>query len=197
MDTLINSLIDMEYECFNQTVNIGGKAECQSNYDKFYIMRNAQWQSLTKDIVQSVINDFVEAKNEGRNPISEKYGYMMATYAVDDYDKIKDVLPVVSFDKRNIVELIVSSYMKWYEELIDKYPKLMQNGRNLRTITDSYYNVSIETYLRSELLTYSMHTLSLWYEYTNSIAYNPVEIIYDYTAIGYGYRNSLDLENNI
>ena len=74
---------------------------------------------------------------------------------------------------------------------------MMNNGRYLRTVTDSYCSISIETYLRCELMTYSIHTLLLWQECIDSIDYNPVEIIYDYTARGYGYKNSLELENNL
>ena len=197
METLINKLIKIEYECFSKTQNIGGRAKCQDNYDKFYIMRKAQWQSLTSSVITSVIEDITKAINDGRNPVSEKYGYMMATYAKDDYDRIKDQLPAISDDKKSIIESIVNRYIRWYEELVTKYPKMMNNGRYLRTVTDSYCSISIETYLRCELMTYSIHTLLLWQECIDSIDYNPVEIIYDYTARSYGYKNSLELENNL
>ena len=143
METLINKLIKIEYECFSKTQNIGGRAKCQDNYDKFYIMRNAQWQSLTSSVITSVIEDITKAINDGRNPVSEKYGYMMATYAKDDYDRIKDQLPAISDDKKSIIESIVNRYIRWYEELVTKYPKMMNNGRYLRTVTDSYCSISL------------------------------------------------------
>lgn len=193
----IQKLILTEWDFFQETRNIGGRASCQNNYDMFYAMRRSQWSSLWPETVRSCLQDDLEARREGRNPVEEKYGYMMASYAPADYAKIRSALPAVSDRKRELVESIVCVFLLWYEELLPVLPAVLHHGRNLYSHSDSPGSVSIETYLRGELLTYSERTLDLWLasaEQDAAAGTNRVLKIYDETARFYGYASAKEME---
>ena len=199
-ETVINRLIGLEWDFFQKTRNITGRASCQDNYDMFYAMRRSQWASLWPDVVRSCLQDDLDAKNTGRNPVAEKYGYMMMTDAPAEYEKIRSLLPAVSQEKAVLVEKIVSVFLRWYEELIPVLPLFMKHGRNLHTSSDSIYGVSVETYLRGELKTYSEATLQLWLklaEEEKTAGLNRVKKIYDATAGFYGYASAEELEQSL
>ena len=71
------SIIRMEWELFDKVQNIGGRASCQDQWSTFQIMRSSQLLAWTPELLSSYQNDLLEAKAAGRNPLSEKYGYII------------------------------------------------------------------------------------------------------------------------
>ena len=87
---------------------------------------------------------------------------MMESTAPHEYEKIKDKLPAVSEEKRQIVNEIVKIQVEWMEEFAEKYPNLASNARTIHTKDDTEWDTSYETYLRGELLTYSQTLLGMY-----------------------------------
>ena len=150
-------IVDMEWEFFGAVQNIGGRAVCQDDPATFRIMRTCQMLAWDDATLESYLADLLRAGNEGRNPLAEKYGYMMAYTSPAEYASLKDWLPVVSLRKRKLIDELVSIQLTWQDTLAEAYPKLTGQGRPVHGASDSPEETSFETYLRGELATYSDH----------------------------------------
>ena len=89
----------------------------------------------------------------------------MESTAPEEYEKMKENFPVLSAEKKAIIEEIVRMQVKWMEEFAAEYPKLAGNARSIHTYEDHLWNTSYETYLRGELGTYSDKMLELYAKY--------------------------------
>ena len=157
-------IIDREWQMFQNVNNIGGKAACQEHFATFFINRMSQAESWSTAALTSYLDDLETAEKDGRNLLSEKYARMMASTSPDYYQQIVHILPDLGDDVINIVEKIVQEVMEWEMELAEQYPHIIQQGRPISSSQDTETITSVETYLRGELLTYSLRTLELYYD---------------------------------
>lgn len=191
-EQLIFNVAQMEWELFQQVYNTGGRASCQDDPDTFFKMRMSQWMVYSDEVLLSYLEDCESASKEGRNLIFEKYGRMMESTFPEEYEGIKDHLPDVA-DKIDIVEKIVKINLEWDSEMMRKYPNLRKRGRVATTAQDGVMaGSSMESYLRGELLTYSMKTLELVWKETKE-AYDKGESLLKQTianeTLFYGYQS--------
>ena len=158
----IERIIQIEWNMFVKVRNIGGTASCQKNPGTFKIMRMSQFVSWSDNVLESYLDDLLSAKKDGRNLMTEKYARMMESTLPFEYEKIKDLLPVISNESRDLVDQIVEVVLEWERELMERFPFLVSRGRPVYSCEDKPCITSIETYLRGELLTYSYRTLKLY-----------------------------------
>ena len=137
-ERLIEQILEREWMFFQMVHHTEGRAECQNNPDEFVVMRKSQWETMPINILRSYLEDLILAKHKEINIVGEKYARMME---------------------------FVEIYLKWEEEMINKYPKLASRARPLHSMDDTPNYVSIETYLKGELSSYSVKTLKLYFEY--------------------------------
>ena len=156
---IINKIVDEEWEMFQKTQNVGGRASCQDNKPTFYTMRVSQFTFWNDECIESYLCDVEEAAKSGDNLVTYKYGYMMKATDPIGYEDIKDRLPEISEEKSTLVERLVEQTLSWCDEFNKKYPNIAKSGRPVRTGEEIGSFASIETYCRGEVSTYSKETL--------------------------------------
>ncbi len=194
---MIFEVAQTEWELFQQVYNTGGRASCQDDPDTFFKMRMSQWMVYSDEVLLSYREDLRQAVSEGRNPIFEKYGFMMETTFPEEYEQIKSHLPDVS-EKKEIVERIIAVNLEWDAKMVKEYPNLRKRGRVATTAEDGIMaGSSMESYLRGELSTYSMRTLELIWKETETAKEKGESLlkqtIANETAF-YGYQSLEDAE---
>jgi hypothetical protein len=188
-DELIDEIVRLEWPMFDTVENMGGRASCQDDYLTFHIMRKSQFSGWDETMLLSYIDDLEAAKKAGRNPLTDKYAYMMERTDPAGYAAIKDVLPPISDEKRALIDSIAAISLGWQRELFDRYPKIASGGRKLTSAEDTGYP-SFETYLKGELSTYSVATLSAYSKHAEALlseGKNMNEMVLAATAASYGY----------
>ena len=191
-DKMIVEIVDREWKMFKNVNNIGGKASCQEDYATFFINRMSQAESWSEPTLNSYMNDLETAEKNGRNPLAEKYGRMMASTSPVHYKRIAHLLPPLDDEVIYLVERIVQIVLEWELELADQYPYIVQRGRPIFSSQDTPNVTSIETYLRGELLTFSRKTLELYYKNVlkqQSENINGSKIILESMVKQYGYTS--------
>lgn len=192
MGGIIGRILDLEWEMFQKTRNIGGRASCQDDRETFYRMRKSQWKVMSEAVLERYYADLCKARDQGRNMVAEKYGYMMENYDPQGFLEIQSLLPAKSEKEMRLVEKIIGIYMGWYEEVQKQIPNIMAGGRSLRSSEDKIGDVSIETYLRGELKTYSEGSLEACLHFLGECekqGRNLVRENYQEMARAYGYES--------
>lgn len=192
---LVRNILKLEWEMFSSVRNKGGKASCQEDYRTFAIMRTAQLTVWSQTILASYFLDLLEAKEIGRNLMTEKYARMMEITYPEEYEEIKGLLPKVSAGAKNMAKGILAVFSLWEEELTNQYPKVREHGRHRKSEGNMDGSVSAEDYQYCEFLTYSERTLQLILEY---IGESPGHNLYmeelENMAKAYGYKNLEEAE---
>ena len=197
---LVYAIIDVEWALFDKVQNKGGRAFCQDNWTTFKIMRSSQLLSWTPDMLESYKEDLSVAVKEHRNPLTEKYGYMMERTRPEEYAEIKDRLPACSEEKLTLADRICSYQVPWQDEIADRFPKLANRGRAIHSYEDAPRVTSFETYLWGELKTYSEHTLRLYAAYVEALKAenkNLNQLILENTVHQYGYTSLEEAESHL
>ena len=187
MEDIIESIIQMEWEFFDKVENEGGRASCQDDWNTFSKMRRSQYMAWSEPLLESWKSDLVRANEEGRNPLTEKYGYMMCISDPEGNEETALRLPPVSPEKIDMARRIVDRLIPQNEVFRAKYPRISGRGRPLRTSEEPAAGwTSIETYELGELWTYSQKTLELFE--VNLDTFKKEGRSYPETVVEYGLR---------
>lgn len=199
IDQSIDQLVKAEWDMFQLVQNTGGKASCQEDFTTFEIMRSCQFKSWSDAALESYLADLENARQGGKNLITEKYARMMESTSPKEYRKIKRRLPPVHPDVYELIGKILKILLACEEELIKKYPNLTKRGRVLYSTEDTPFATSKETYFKGELATYSLKTLRLYYEHISDLesrGENVSEVVLKETVTRYGYGSLQEAEDS-
>lgn len=191
-EELVEQIARLEFEAFDKVQNVGGRAFCQNDWATFSIMRKSQYLTWNHTMLLQYLYDFDREYRKGHNLITEKYGRMMESTSPQEYEQLKDYFPVLSEEKKAIIEQIVQMQVMWMEEFAKRYPHLAENARSVRSGDDNLYNTSYETYLRGEISTYSDKMLELYGRYVVEHARENKNLafeIMEHNVHLYGYEN--------
>lgn len=194
---MIENIIAYEWKFFMQVSNIGGRAACQDDFETFSRQRTAQFKAYDDQTLKSYLDDLKEYKNINFNPMMLKYAYMMKSSDPQTYQKLEACLPKKESISQELIESIVAFEVIMREEFGEKYPHIAALSRHIYSSDDQEDDVSFETYLRGELMTYSPKTL---YHYGRMIVdmlnnkVNMITLIQAETARLYGYQSLDDAE---
>lgn len=190
-ERLVDWIAEVEFAAFDKVKNVGGRASCQNDWATFSIMRKSQYATWNRDMLIQYLYDFTTEFERGHNLIEEKYGRMMESTAPAEYESMKERFPVITPEKKAIIEQIVQLQVGWMEEFANRYPALADNARSVHTSEDNIGNTSYETYLRGEISTYSDKMLELYGRYVVEYAQNEKNLAYDImtnSVLLYGYE---------
>jgi hypothetical protein len=165
MRDLIDKIVEIEWNLFDKVENVTGRADCQDDRETFDIMRKSQFEAWNEDLLLSYLADLDEALERGRNPVAEKYAYMMEYTAPLEFQEIRDLLPPVSDEKKRLVRQIADLCLADYDEIEERYPLLSARGRPRYRARETEGYPSVETYLIGELSTFSLRTLRMYLDY--------------------------------
>lgn len=192
-----NMLVALEWYFFQNVKNKGGRADCQDNPETFYIMRKSQFDAWSENMINSYLLDLQTAKKTDRNPIVEKYAWMMRETSPEQFEKLSPLLPVLSEDILSLIQAIVKVQLSWMEDYVHTYPYIAARNRSVRAENNSVSFTSFETYLRGELCTYSLPTLTHYWEHIRYCRENSINLVcltMNFTVQKYGY-STLDEAN--
>ena len=96
---LINDIVNMEWDFFQKTQNVGGRADCQDQPVTFGIMRRSQFRCWSEDTLAQYRSDLLADRETGFNPVTGKYAYMMQWTHPDEFEQIRGSLPTVMPNK--------------------------------------------------------------------------------------------------
>lgn len=164
-EELIQHILEEEWEMFTTVNNRGGRADCQDDKRTFAIMRVAQLNVWNEDVLVSYLLDLLEAKEAGRNLMTEKYAHIMEKTYPEEYEQIKNFLLPVSDYTKLMVEAILKIYSIWEKEFSIKYPRVRKRGRTQNVNAAITGEASVEAYQYGELMTYSERTLRAMLEW--------------------------------
>lgn len=179
MSSLINEIIEKEWEMFRVLKNIGGPAECQNNKEEFFIMRRGQWENLPEKILNSYLDDLNNAILNNRNLLQEKYVKMMEYSDPIEYENVKHILFELTPGHKTMIKQIENIYLIWGYEFEKKYPKFSKLTRNLKSENDTPEKASLQTYLRGELSSYSPKTVLFYLDYIKECYEKGINLIYE------------------
>lgn len=197
---LINDLIRMEWNMFSSVNEGGPKADCQQDPITFEGMRKAQFISWDNDTLESYYNDVKNAEIIGRNLIMEKYIHMMQYTQPEQYSQLLTRVVYPSDEAIAIAEKITYEMIKQTAPLHKKYPYVSGSGRPLYATEDYKGFISVETYQKGELYTYSFNTLSCLWKHINDLKLTGVslaKIILENSVKHYGYSSLEQAEASI
>lgn len=198
MDASVRELLDLEWRLFDAAPQAGQRSAQFEDREQFIITRSAQLAAWSPELLESWRQDLQSAQTEGRNPINEKYIYMLERVDPKQYAALKSGLPEASLEKLWLVDWICQAQVVWQEALQKKYPRITQNSRAIHRSADNQDSVSFETFVRSELMTYSVSTLRLYarkIEKAQKAGENLCETILENTVRQLGF-DSLETANS-
>ncbi len=179
---IIEKILAIELEMF-LNVPTAYKYGCQQYPDSFKLHRRAQFTSWSLPVLESYLHDLENIRNAGKNIMTMKYARM---------DNLVDVL-----NNNPLIDIITDQYCAWQYAMKAKYPGIINKGRSISSQEDTSFMTSFETYMRSELETYSNNTLRLLYEdMQKKIAQgiSMTEEVYENLVQQLGYRSLEDAE---
>ena len=166
----IEKIIEIEWEMFQHTENIGGRASCQDDFETFYIMRRTQYETWPEDMVEMYLDFASACQKERRNLVTEKYANMMQYTDLHYYNKhLKPYLPETPAASFPLINQIVSAMIQWEFDFAKAYPKLSGASRPITSDMDKYGFTSMETYARGELETYPVELLQRYAQFIEEL----------------------------
>lgn len=194
---LVNKIIYLEWKMLISTTAIDDPEGCRQDPATFEVMRKSQHMIWSEDTLSSYLADLQLAESQQVNLAAERYAHMMKVTHPAEYEQIKHSLRPVSSEAVQLVDKIMAIFSVWNADMDKSYPNIRSFGRPTK---ENGTWTSVDTYLRGELLTYSVKTLSLCLQdlyQAQAQAINLSELTLLNMARCYGFQTLDDMENRI
>lgn len=189
---ILDRLISMEWKMFSSVNEGGPKADCQQDPVTFDGMRRAQFSAWSDEAVMSYLNDVENAAAIGRNLAMEKYIHMMKNNQPEQYAVLIKRVAFPSDKAVELAEKIAAEMIAQTIPLHRDFPYVSGAGRPLYSTEDYKGFISVETYQKGELYTYSLNTLKALWNHLNELKQNGISlarVILENSVKHYGYQS--------
>lgn len=132
---LANRIVELELDMFER-VKTAEPSLCQERPEAFKSMRSMTHSALSKETLESYLEDLQQANMDNKNLLTLKYARMDSK--------------IPPLKKTPVIDAIVKVEERWMMELSLRYPRVIKG------------NPGFSVYLSSELETYSDKTLDLY-----------------------------------
>lgn len=194
---LIDKIIYLEWKMLISITAIDDPEGCRQDPATFEVMRKSQHMIWSEATLKSYLADLELAESQQVNMAAERYAHMMKVTHPAEYEQIKHSLRPVSHEAVQLVDKIMAIFSVWNADMDKSYPNIRSFGR---PTTENGTWTSVDTYLRGELLTYSVKTLSLCLQdlyQAQAQAINLSQLTLLNMARCYGFQTLDDMENRI
>lgn len=192
---LLNEIIYLEWEMMISITAIDDPDGCREDPATFQIMRESQHLIWSEETLGSYLDDLKSAQNQKINMAAERYAHMMKITHPAEYEVIKKDLRPVAYEAAELVEKIMAVFTRWNNEVDRLYPNVRSFGR---PATEDGTWTSVDTYLRGELLTYSVKTLNLCLQDVHRAEVQSVNLsamTLEFMARFYGFKSLSAMEH--
>ena len=165
MKDVIERIIQKEFVMLRNVNRRGGRAVRGDHFARFRDMRSGQLLVWPDRALNSYLSDLKQAEAADRNLMFEKYAWMMKYGLPEEFKKVRHLLPEFGPERMLRTEETVGIQVVWAEEFAQMYPGIGTRGRLLHSTEDTPTQTSVETYVRSELATYSDRTEKLYHDF--------------------------------
>ena len=197
----IDQIIEVEWEMFQKVQNIGGRAQCQDDFETFWIMRTSQYENWSDSMRAVYLKYLLRCREEDRNLVTEKYARMMEYTDTKYYDTyLAPAMPPVPHVNYRLINQILVHLLAWEQDFARRYPKLAARSRPITSEEDAGGFTSMETYARGELLTYPTELLQLYLDYTDELSHQgqSLSVMIEDTMVKlYGYKSIDEAESTL
>lgn len=194
---LIDRILYLEWKMLISINAIDDPEGCRQDPATFEIMRKAQHLVWSEETLTSYLTDLELAESQQVNMAAERYAHMMKVTHPAEYEQIKQNLRPVCSEAVQLVDKTMAIFSVWNHNIDMRYPNIRSFGR---PATEDGTWTSVDTYLRGELLTYSVKTLSLCLQdlyQAQAQAINLSEVTLLNMAHCYGFQSLDDMEKRI
>ena len=188
---IIENIISLEWDLTNRSDRINKREPCMCDKSMFIANRMNILNAWPQELQESYYQDLCTAQTESRNPISEKYGYMLEQTTPVEFERIKNQLPERSLEQLYLMDWISERLVSWQEGLAKKYPRLVGNQSLIRKGCDNQNKISFETYVWGELSILSEETLRTYaahIEHLQKKGINLNQMIFENAVAHFGYK---------
>lgn len=196
-EKIIEQILFYEWKMMISITAIDDPEGCREKPLTFKIMRESQHLVWSDDTLSSYLADLELAESKRVNMVAERYAHMMRVTNPLEYEQVKRDLRPLSKEAIRLVETIMGIFSEWNRDVDKRYPNIRSLGRP--TSEDEQWT-SVDTYLKGELLTYSVKTLSLCLQdiyRARAQSVNMSEMMLFNMARFYGYQSLDDMEKRI
>ncbi|SPD74189.1 conserved hypothetical protein [uncultured Desulfobacterium sp.] len=149
-DRFMQEILDREWEMFKE-VKSAAYASCQNSPETFRKVRGSIFQLWPAELMAAYLIELSNARQSGRNLITEKYARM------------DNLIPPINTNP--VIDKIVEIETEWQQEIRRQYPALYQRCCRSTDKTDDGMNFSV--YLKCELETYGDMALDIYYKWVS------------------------------
>lgn len=172
MSHIIEEIIALEWDLIKraelgreQTLDRCGREFFASN-------RKSRLTAWSETLRESYYQDLYAAQKAGRNPMDERYCYMLEQTDPEAFMRIKGQLPERSMEQLYLMDWISEHLVEWQEGLAQKYPHLVGRQDLIRRNPENGHEKTFEAHIRCELATFSEQTLRTYAAYIELLQKN-------------------------
>ena len=190
---IVKGIVETEWKMLQQSESIDN-THVPMDAETFFILRSSQIMAWSTEMQESYYFDVVQAHRDGRNPLKQKYAYLLEQTEPAQFEELYAQLPKRSAREEEMIDQLCALRIAWRNTLTEQYPRFCAHV--FRQTNDR----TLETTLRGEMAACTANTLRLYALYAARLqkdGKNMEEMILQNAAAQYGYASLAEAEDKL